>query len=481
VSARSLAKLGPAIAASLLVAVGAPAASSAASGSLALGIQDPLAFQGQLNSQQRALALKHAHDAGATVVRLGVSWRYVNTTKPQTRAEARDPKWGGYRWDEVDGNVRAVRDAGMQPLLVVVSAPDWFEGPQRPGFDVAPQGTWRPQPSALGDFARAIASRYGGNTSDSSGARLPRVRYFQVWNEPNLTEYLAPQARGGSAYGTTIYRALVNAFYANAKAVHSNNFVVAAGLAPFGDYPPLTGGGRTPPLYFARKLLCVNDSYTRASHCPRLRFDAFAGHAFPEADPRENPLNPDDTRLRMTGFVRALRLAARAGTITSRQAGQVWMTELGWNGGTGGETFSYDQQALFMQLGFYMLWAEGVDNILWYNIRDRLDVEFTFRSGLYTHGDVVELDEPKPALTAFRFPFVALTASGRRLLWGRAPSSGRVTLEQENGSGWRRVASFQEGAGRVFTRSVSSSGPGRYRARQGSLTSLPFAVTTAKP
>jgi hypothetical protein len=63
----------------------------------------------------------------------------------------------------------------------IVDAPGWAE----------PSGVAHgttPNPSAFGDFARAAASRYGG-----SFAGLPRVRYWQAWNEPNLNLYLKPQ------------------------------------------------------------------------------------------------------------------------------------------------------------------------------------------------------------------------------------------------------------------------------------------------
>jgi hypothetical protein len=473
-------KTACALAASALAALATAAGAAAAPARFDLGIQDFETFQGNLSPDERAVALTHAHEAGASIIRLSLSWRDIDTRDPGTRANATNPDWAGYRWAEYDREIRAVVAAGMQPMLVVIDAPAWFEGAPRPGYDTAPVGTWSPNPRAYADFARAAAQRYSGSHSDGNG-RLPRVRWFQAWNEPNLTEYLAPQVRSGGAYSPVLYRSLLNAFYASVKAVRRDNFVVAAGLAPFGDYPARSGG-RTPPLYFARKLLCVNDSYTSARRCPRVHFDAFAAHAFPDADPRETPLNRDDVRLRLTGIVRALKLAAKAGTITSAQAGRIWMTEVSWNGGAY-ETFPLAQQAEFMQIAFYMLWAEGVDAALWYNIRDRAQVEFTYRAGLFTRGATVQDDTPKPAFTAFRFPFVALRSGSRRFAWGRAPSAhGTVAIEQDDGKGgWRRVASFPASSGRVFTRSLPRSGQPLFRARQGSLGSLPFGVTTATP
>ena len=52
------------------------------------------------------------------------------------------------------------------------------------------------------DFATAAAGRFSG----SFGGH-PRVRYWGVWNEPNLSTFLQPQYRGGRPYSPLLYRA----------------------------------------------------------------------------------------------------------------------------------------------------------------------------------------------------------------------------------------------------------------------------------
>lgn len=467
----------------LVVLVAAAPRARAAPAPLALGLNDPVAFQGDLGPADLALELDRARQGGASLIRLGVSWRLVDTSAPADRAQARDPDWAGYRWDPVDSEVRAVTAAGMQPLLVAGSAPDWFEGPSRPPASQAPPGAWRPSAEAFGDFAHALAARYDGTHRDAAGALLPRVRYLQAWNEPNLSEFLDPQSQapGRTPVSPTLYRGLLNAFAREAKAVRADDVVLSAGLGPFGDYPPFRLGGRTPPVAFARSLLCVSASGSRARRCPHLSFDAFATHAFPGEDPRRDPVNAEDLRLRVGKVTSALRLAARAGTISARQAGRVWMTELSWDGGPGGP--SYASQARFLQLGLYMLWREGVDAVLWYNLRDRAEAMFTQLSGLFARGATVAADQPKPAYAAFRFPFVAVRSNGAVRAWGRAPASAPpVVVEQDDGrGGWRRLARFDVGSGRVFLHAIRPAGHRPLRARQGSDASLPSAVTTATP
>ena len=78
---------------------------------------------------------------------------------------------------------------------------------------------------------------------------LPRVKYWQGWNEPNLSLYLTPQwtRRSGKLTATSpdVYRSLLNAFYSGVKAVSKTNFVITAGTSPFGD-PPAASASRPP-------------------------------------------------------------------------------------------------------------------------------------------------------------------------------------------------------------------------------------------
>src|SRR5207302_6245250 len=119
-------------------------------------------------------------------------------------------------------------------------------------------GTWKPDPAQVGQFAKAAARRYDGRFPDPSqpGATLPRVRYWQAWNEPNLDQYLTPQwipTHGGNfaAASPNVYRPLLNAFYSAVKSVDGSNFVLTAGMAPYGNPHGLSLpgiGNRVPPV-----------------------------------------------------------------------------------------------------------------------------------------------------------------------------------------------------------------------------------------
>ena len=187
-------------------------------------------------------------------------WSQVAPLVPSPSFDPADPSSPGYDWSATDAAVRDLSSHGLQVLLNLTGAPTWAEGPAAPAG--TQPGTWRPDPTQFASFATAAALRYDGRFPDplQPGAFLPRVRYWQPWNEPNLAYYLSPQwtrVRGGWAPASpVIYRQLLNAFYRAVKRVSSSNFVVTAGTAPYGDPP---GGQRMPPVAFDRALFCLRD------------------------------------------------------------------------------------------------------------------------------------------------------------------------------------------------------------------------------
>jgi hypothetical protein len=375
--------------------------------------------------------------ARASFARLLVRWHQVAPSPPPSRVVARDPGWAGYDWSAADAHVRRLEGSGVAPLVGVLSAPRWAEGPGRPSESSAPRGSWKPSPGALGDFATALARRYSGRHPDPlrPGLNLPRARHFQVWNEPNLWLYVSPQwvRRSGRLvpFSPGHYRRMLNAFYGAVKRLSRSNFVVTSGTAPFGDLRK--GGRRIAPAAFVRSLLCVKGrARPRATRCTRspARFDALAHHPFSLGGPRRRALNPDDVSVPdLRKLTRPLRTAVRAGTARPRRSKQLWVTELFFDSAPDPNGFSQPTHARFLAGAFNILWRQGADVAMWLQLRDQArgrGYEFTLQSGLYEHGTTVFDDRPKPALTAFRFPFTAYRSRGRA-----APLGGRA-------EGWPR-------------------------------------------
>ena len=179
----------------LCLACVAPAAGAASrSPAILNGFTDHATYQGEAAS--RRTALEHTKATRARFVRIAVSWLHIAPAQPPTDADATNPSWSGYQWGDLDAVVTDVVAAGLEPLVSFTAAPAWAEGPNRPPVgDNAPTGTWRPNPGAYRLFAQAAAARFSGRTPDPAqmGVVLPRVRYWQAWNEPNLTDFLTPQ------------------------------------------------------------------------------------------------------------------------------------------------------------------------------------------------------------------------------------------------------------------------------------------------
>jgi hypothetical protein len=448
---------------------------------LLTGFTDMDAFQ-DLSPAQTQTAFAHARGAGGSVVRLAYSWRNVAPAEPPTAAAASDPNWTGYNWAPVDRAVREATAAGLRILLSWTGAPDWAEGSGRPSLRRAPPGTWQPSATDYGLFARAVALRYSGRYPG-----LPRVRYHQAWNEPNLSDFLTPQWRRlrGSyvAVSPVLYRRLLNAFYAGVKSVDPSNYVVSAGTAPFAE--PRKGARRMPAAYFTREFLCVRGrARPRPFRCPSspARFDALAHHPYPIGPPRRPAINPDDVVVPdIWKLTRPMRAAIRAGKVSPRRRKPVWATEISWDTRPPDpDGLPLETQARYLEGAFYTLWRQGVQVVTWFLMRDEAPgrgYPYTLQAGIYFRGATVDADQPKPSFRAFRFPFTAYRKRGVAQLWGLAPRPGPVAIEIRRRGRWRRLMSLRaRRADRLFFRQRRVRKGSVLRARQGSDASLSWRV-----
>jgi hypothetical protein len=131
------------------------------------------------------------------------------------------------------------------------------------------------------------------------------------------------------------------------------------------------------------------------------------------------------------------------------------------------------------------MWENGVTLVTWFFLRDRPFPAEMYQSGLYLRGEAgIASDRPKPALRAFRFPFVAFREKGGQVsYWGRTPAGIRkaVIVEQKR-RGWKRVATPKVDRYGIFQGRVPARGKGSFRARlaNGSDLSLPFSLKRPK-
>lgn len=381
-----------------------------------------------------------AAKAGVRLVRINVRWRGVSPDAAPVPVET-DPASPGYDWEEVDAAVRSAAARRMPVMFTVYTAPEWAEGAGEPANV---NGPWKPDPAAYGRFGQALATRYSGSYPDPDrpGSTLPRVRYYEAWNEPNLDEYLAPQWQGKKSVGPGMYRTLLNSFYDGVKSAQRGAQVIAPATAPYGDLP---GGTRTPPVQFLRRLLCLRGGKLRPVRCPvKARFDILSHHPINSvAGPRRSARSPLDASTPDIGRLRrVVRRAERLRRVLpAGKRRQVWGTELWWETDPPDTVLGIPpaRQARYTRLAAFVLWQQGVRVALFYTMVDQpptanpLD---SLDSGIYFSDG-----RRKPSFRAFRFPLATQRLrGGRKLIWGEAPQRGRVRVQRRTRSGWRTFA-----------------------------------------
>ncbi len=225
----------------------------------------------------------------ADIAASGVVW--VRQTFPWAEIE---PRPGEYVWTRWDAIVEAVSQQPELRLVAVLNlAPRWARHPLAPDHPTAP-----PADNAdFGRFARRFAERYGG-----------QIDYYQVWDEPNLTD-----AWGGLEPEAADYVALLQAAY---RAIHDADgtaTVIMAGLAPTLE----TGPRNYSDVLFLRAIYANGGGSA---------FDAAAGK------PYGFEFGPDDRRVdeHLMNFSRLILL--REEMVRQGDAHKaLWATQFGWN------------------------------------------------------------------------------------------------------------------------------------------------------
>jgi hypothetical protein len=460
------------LAAAVSVALTALPASASATppGAFTLGIAGDITDGSSANTW-----LNRTATAGAQLVLIPVEWSSIAPAKPPS-GEATNPGYSGYDWGPLDQAVRNVVAHRLTAAFTVAGAyggPAWADGPHIPK-NAAP-GTWKPNATALGQFATALARRYSGHFNPGGGV-LPHVRYYQGWSEPNLPNHLTPQwvrvKRRWVAESPIIYRGLLNAFYAGVKSVNRSDLVITGGTAPFGDTP---GGQRMPPALFVREMLCLNDSDV-PQHCSDPpHFDILAHHPYEIGGPFFKALDPDDvTAPDMGKLTRALAVAERTGRALPRGHKQVWVTEFSWDSKPPDPNgIPVLERAKWMEQSFWELWREGVSTLCWFLIVDQPPVPnygSSYQSGLYYISGKV-----KPGIEAYRFPFVVQSIGhGQFQLWGITPRSGAVSVQRKVGGRWVTLYRFNRRAHAIFDLTIGTPPRAAMRAVVGSEASMSF-------
>jgi hypothetical protein len=143
-----------------------------------------------------------------------------------------EPSPGVYHWRSLDRRVDVMADtvSAKRRMITLITAPGWMKvggASQEWNMDAAVA------PAYYGDFAQLaakVAERFDGHHRARNGELLPKVDYFDVWNEMKGFWDTATNSWNVQAY-TTLY----NDVYASIKAVRPRAKVG-------GPYAPLDAG-----------------------------------------------------------------------------------------------------------------------------------------------------------------------------------------------------------------------------------------------
>jgi len=237
---------------------------------------------------RRTLAL--ARDAGIGWLRQEFPWDDIEIHGKGDFQDRRTqpPKSA---WDKYDRIVNLSNEYGLRIVARLDTVPAWA----RP-----PGSTFTHPPTNLndyGDFVAAVVGRYRG-----------KIRYYQIWNEPNLAFEWGNQDVSAAAYAR-----LLQVAYTRAKAADPDCVIIAGALAPTIDPGPRNRSD----VHFLEEM--YRDG--AAGY-----FDVLSTMAYGLRS------GPDDRRIAYqdVNFSRPILLReimVRHGDATK----PIWLSEMGWN------------------------------------------------------------------------------------------------------------------------------------------------------
>lgn len=245
---------------------------------------------------RRSFALMH--EAGIAWARQQFPWEDIEI---HARGDFQDRRNEPPRsaWDKYDRIVQEAQNHKVQLLVRLDDPPEWAYA------DPAAAGAQKGPPSDIADYANfvgVVAKRYCG-----------RLRYYQLWNEPNIYPEWGGTDETPAPVDPAGYAALLKAAAAAARQACPGVVIVSAALAPTTE-----PGGRN--MHDLRYLEALYQAGWQAD------FDILAVQGFGLWT------GPSDRRVaeNRTNFVRPL-LARDIMVRAGDGAKPVWMTEFGWD------------------------------------------------------------------------------------------------------------------------------------------------------
>lgn len=256
-------------------------------------VENPLGIntflEREVEPEKRRRSLELARDAGFHWVRQQFPWHEIEEAGPGIHI---DPKFGRSTWRKYDEIAELVREMGMELIVRLDTAPPWAR-PGSPNHAMTPPD----RPEDYGNYVTAVVSRYRG-----------RVRYYQVWNEPNLSADW-----GMRQVDPVAATELLKVGYTRVKAADPDAVVLAPALAPtIADGPE-----------GLNELIFLQAMYDAGA---KAYFDIASVQAYGLRN------GPDDRRLGIRDVNFSRPVLFREVMVRNGDAHKpIWAAEVGWN------------------------------------------------------------------------------------------------------------------------------------------------------
>ncbi|MEI6778078.1 MAG: polymerase, partial [Chloroflexales bacterium] len=277
----------------------------------------------------RSFAL--AHDLGARYARMQAPWEDIEIHARGDFEDRRNLATLGAisAWAKYDRIVAAANAAGVELILRLERPPDWsrqrsLASPEfQAGLKLDGNSTGPPDDYAdYAHFVRALVERYDGDGVDDAPAHQ-RVRFFQLWNEPNLMGEWNWQTPSPEEFV-----ALLRTGAAAARAANPQAVILFPGLAPTDGLDwraPMTELEYLDRVYKAGGAdsfdIMSAQSYGLGQSPSEHRYIFLRGRG------NWSWSQPIDTRSDVSRVVLLREVMERNGDAGT----PVWVTEFGWN------------------------------------------------------------------------------------------------------------------------------------------------------
>jgi len=162
----------------------------------------------EVEPEKRERTLRMVSEAGFKWIRQEFPWEDIEIS---AKGDFWDHKWNRSAWEKYDNIVELAEKYGLKIIARLSNPPAWSRAA---GDEI---GTFAPPDNFedYGDFVYAVVNRYKG-----------RIKYYQLWNEPNIYPEWGEQPVDPQAYVK-----LLKIGYTRAKEADPDCIVIAGALA----------------------------------------------------------------------------------------------------------------------------------------------------------------------------------------------------------------------------------------------------------